>query len=857
MTALALVGPVHGAADSVVRAAARAWQSVFGDRPAPAFERRMLVVLAAPSLADRVTAANGQASAEDQRSWTAEAESQQEAILAGLASRGITLERELVFTRTLNGFSALLDARAVAELERTPGVAGIYPVRAVYPAALSAETLARPEFGPGAGRRAEEVSLPGFDGSGVTIALLDTGVDRSHPYVQGRVLRGWDVVDRDRRPNAEAHPNDPGRLETHGTRMAGLLVGTGGAAGLTGVAPGARILPIRVLGWQPTGSGGHAVLGRGDQLIAGLERAVDPDADGDIEDAAEVALTAAVEPYAAFQDSPEARAVAGASALGTLVVAPSGNDGRAGIGFGGVAAPAGAAEALAVGALDTRREVLESEVRLDVGGEMEFEETTRILSAIGPTADLALGVQALQGPSLAHPNRPAAVRSTGAVLAEFFDPRGVSLVAGRAALVPAAGGAIDVKARHAAAAGASALVLYGADAPAGALDLDEGAPLPVLAVPREAGAAAAEALAEGRTANVFVGAARRVPNPSFMEVSAFSSGGLAFDGGPKPELVAPGIGLATADVGRNPDGSPRYATATGTSAAAAVTAGAAALLAQARPGLTPSELKGLLVGSATRVQRGDELPAAVTAQGAGQVDLASASAAEVVAEPASLAFGRADGADWNATRTVKLTNVSSRALEVGFGFAPDQPGDPPVSFSAQPAHVRLEPGQSKSVAFTVTVTEDLAAGESGALVVVAEGARAVRVPWAIGVRPNGNNGLLGQVNLSHWEFEPSRSAPAVLAFRAGRIVSGPVGETIEPVSVLDVELWTDKGKRLGVLARLRNLLPGRYAFGLTGRDPMGRALDPGVYVLRLRAQPVDGGDGELPSTAEAVFRILR
>jgi hypothetical protein len=180
-----------------------------------------------------------------------------------------------------------------------------------------------------------------------------------------------------------------------------------------------------------------------------------------------------------------------------------------------------------------------------------------------------------------------------------------------------------------------------------------------------------------------------------------------------------------------------------------------------------------------------------------------------------------------------------------------------VSFSAQPAHVSLKPGESTSVAFTVTVTEDLAVGKSGSLVVASEGTRAVRVPWAIGVRPNGSSGLLGQVNLSHWEFEPSRSAPAVLAFRAGRIVSGPAGETIEPVSVLDVELWTDEGKRLGVLARLRNLLPGRYAFGLTGRDPMGRVLDPGVYVLRLRALPVDGGDGEPPSTAEAVFRILR
>ena len=856
MTALALVGPVQGAADSVVRAAARAWQSVFGDRPAPAFERRMLVVLAAPSLADRVTAAEGQASAQEQREWTADAEAQQEAILAGLASRGITLKRDLVFTRTVNGFSALLDARAVAELERTPGVAGIYPVRAVYPAAAGADALARPEFGPGTGRRAD-VSLPGFDGSGVTIALLDTGIDRTHPYVQGRVLRGWDVVDGDRQPGAEGHPEDAGRVEAHATRMAGLVIGARGAAGLTGVAPGARILPIRVLGWQRTANGGHAVLGRGDQLIAGLERAVDPDGDGDVQDGADIALAAVVEPYAAFQDSPESRAVAGASALGTLVVAPAGNDGRAGIGFGGVAAPGAAPDALAVGALDTRREVLESDVRLQVGDDTEFEETTRVLSAVGPTADGTMAVQSLQGPSLAHPERPAGTQSAGGALAEFFDPRGVSLVAGRAALVPAEGGAIEAKARNAAAAGATALIVYGADLPAGALDLDEGAPLPVLALPRDAGDAAVDALREGRPVSVFLGAARRAPNPSFMDVSAFSSGGLAFNGAPKPDLVAPGIGLATADAGRNPDGSPRYATATGTSAAAAVTAGAAALLAQARPGFSAAELKSLLVGSAARVEDGDELPAPVTAQGAGLIDLAPAAAAELVVEPASLAFGRADGPGWKATRTVKVKNLSSRALNVGFGFAPDQPGEPPLSFSAEPAHVSLEPGDSTRVTFTVSVTKDLAAGESGSLVAVAEGARAVRVPWAIGVRPNAGGGLLGQVNLSHWEFEPSRSAPAVLAFRAGRIVAGPGGETIEPVSVLDVELWTDDGKRLGVLARLRNLLPGRYAFGLTGRDPMGRVLDPGVYVLRLRAQPVDGGDGEPPSTAEAVFRILR
>jgi subtilisin family serine protease len=850
-----LVAPVQGAAESVARAAARAWQAVFGDRPVPAFERRMLVLLASPSLADRMTAATGTPSTEDQRRWTADVEAQQKLLLEGLASRGISLEREFVFTRTVNGFSALLDPRAVAELERTPGVAGIYPVRAVYPASAGADALARPEFGPGAGRRAE-VSLPGFDGSGVTVALLDTGVDRGHPYVRARVLRGWDVVDGDRRPVAEAHPRDPGRLETHGTRMAGLLVGANGVAGLSGAAPGARLLPIRVLGWQRTGSGGYAVLGRGDQLIAGLERAVDPDGDGDVEDAAEVALAAVVEPYAAFPDSPESRAVAGASTLGTLVVAPSGNDGRGGISFGSIAAPGGAPQALAVGALDARRDVLETDVELLVG-DTEFEERTRVLSALGPRTDMTLAVGGLFGPSLAHPDRAATVQSSGQMLGEFFDPNGVSLVAGRAALVPAEGGAIESKARNAAAAGAAALVVYGVDAPAGALDLDEAAPLPVVALPRDAGEAAADRLSGERPVTIFLGAAQRASNPNYLGVSAFSSGGLAFDGGPKPDLVAPGVGLATADAGANPDGSARYATATGTSAAAAVTAGAAALLAQARPGLSAAELKSLLVGNASRLERSGESPAPVTTQGAGLLDLAGAAAGELAVEPATLAFGRADGPGWSSTRTVRLRNLSSRPLEIGFGFAPDQPGLPPVEFAAQPASLSLAPGDSAAVTFTVSATRELAGGASGTLVAAAEGARAVRMPWAIGVRPNGSSGLIGSVGISHWEFEPSRSAPAVLAFRAGRVISGPRGETIEPVSVLDLELWTDKGKRLGVLARLRNLLPGRYAFGLTGRDPQGRVLEPGVYVLRLRAQAVDGGDGAPPSSAEAVFRITR
>src|SRR4029079_12795066 len=112
---------------------------------------------------------------------------------------------------------------------------------------------------------------------------------------------------------------------------------------------------------------------RTDQLIAGLDRAVDPDGDGDAHDAARIALVGLAEPFASFAESPESRArvcaggaeplassaespesraVAGALALDTLVVAPAGNDGTAGPLYGSNAGPAGAAAATTGGADD-------------------------------------------------------------------------------------------------------------------------------------------------------------------------------------------------------------------------------------------------------------------------------------------------------------------------------------------------------------------------------------------------------------------------------------------------------------------------------------------------------------------------
>ncbi|MBA2537548.1 MAG: S8 family serine peptidase, partial [Actinobacteria bacterium] len=542
--------PVRGAGESAFRAAAAAWDGVFGDRPKPASAQRMIVVLSTPSLADRMND-DPDAAPDDQKRWVAEADASQRLLIARLASRGVKVDREFSFTRTLNGFSALLDPRAHAELERTAGVAGVYPVRTVYPASVVSQTLARPEFRPGGGRR-PDVSLPGFDGSGVTIALLDSGVDLDHPYLGGRVLAGVDLVDSDRLAVAEPKPDEPKRLEEHGTRMAGILVGAGGPAGLTGVAPGALIFPIRVLGWERAADGSYALLGRSDVLIAGIERAVDPDGDGDVEDAARITLAAVNEPYASFADSPESRSVTGAALVGTLVVAPTGNDGRAGRGFGTVGSPGGAPAALTVGALDARRTVLMARTVLRVGSETTLDSAARVLGSVHPGGSLP--VTGLLGPSLADPQRAETAAVGGAVLADFFDKEGVSRVAGRAALIPAGDGGLEVRAKNAVTAGASALLVYGTKLPAGALDLEEATAIPVVALPEEEGGDALAALARGEAVSVSFGRSEPHPNRAADRVAPFSSGGVAFDGRVKPDVVAPGVGIATADAGGNPDG---------------------------------------------------------------------------------------------------------------------------------------------------------------------------------------------------------------------------------------------------------------------------------------------------------------
>ena len=107
-------------------------------------------------------------------------------------------------------------------------------------------------------------------GEGVVVAVLDTGIDRTHPALAGRVLTGYDFVDMDADP-AEVGVSGVDVTYGHGTHVAGLVALA---------APDAQILPVRVL--DQDGAGNLWVLAEA------LAYAVNPDGDLDTPDGAQV-----------------------------------------------------------------------------------------------------------------------------------------------------------------------------------------------------------------------------------------------------------------------------------------------------------------------------------------------------------------------------------------------------------------------------------------------------------------------------------------------------------------------------------------------------------------------------------------
>ncbi|MGV9940862.1 type VII secretion-associated serine protease mycosin [Streptomyces sp. NPDC003401] len=181
-------------------------------------------------------------------------------------------------------------------------------------------------------------------GAGITVAVLDTGVEADHPDLDGNVLAGRDMV------GFGAGPGDRAWAR-HGTAMAGIIAGhghgEGNAEGVMGIAPEARILPVRVILEDGDPSRTKARNTRGNALAEGIRWAADQGADV-------INLSLGDDSASAHPEPAEDEAVQYALAKGSVVVASAGNGGEKGDHISYPAAYPGVIAATAVDRYGTR-----------------------------------------------------------------------------------------------------------------------------------------------------------------------------------------------------------------------------------------------------------------------------------------------------------------------------------------------------------------------------------------------------------------------------------------------------------------------------------------------------------------------
>jgi serine protease AprX len=473
----------------------------------------------------------------------------------------------------VGGFAAAVPAGALRDLLAAPSVSAVSvdaPLRLAggrWSSAGEDDPLAEVAEAVGAGALHEA----GIDGSGVDVALVDSGVVPVSGL--GNVIHGPDLSFESQQPGL-AHLDSFG----HGTHLAGIVAGrTGGD--FRGLAPGARIVSLKVAD----------AFGATDvsQVIAAIDWVVQHRNAHGLRIRV-LLLAFGTDARQAYEVDPLAHAVEVAWQRGIAVVVSAGNSGSAGL-----TNPARTPHVIAVGAADIQ--VLESrpDSGVDTGAPVE-----PVVDANGEEPE----------PTDSHPADPA----SDTTMPEEPTPGDVAPADGTAEL-PGGEGAVATDADGA-----------GGDTatdPADASPAPEGAGEPP-ADPGSEGEPPADASAAGD-----------LPAPgtdadASATVAAVPSWSSLGDGIRNPDVVAPGVAVVSlrapgsvideqfpgARVG--PD--ERYFRGSGTSQAAAVVAGVAALLIDQRPWLHPDALKALLTSTAR------PLGAPSEAQGAGLVDAEAA-----------------------------------------------------------------------------------------------------------------------------------------------------------------------------------------------------------------------------------------
>ncbi|MFY8301092.1 S8 family serine peptidase [Pseudoalteromonas sp. SS15] len=518
----------------------------------------------------------------------------------------------------------------------------------------------------------------GFTGSSQSVAVLDTGIDYTHKILggegtleaysaaaadqtsvtwpQGQVVGGYDAF----RGDADPIENDPRFDATTGTPNA-TNHGTNVAHSVTGIAPGVELYAYTVCGDRTQNCSGAA------QILA-LEKAMDPNGDGNISDRVDVINMSLGGDYGSTHtQSGTQYLIHKAVKLGTNLVISAGNDADHPFIVGG---PSTTPNALSVGAMTHPVEqIVTSKREASLNGSAVAFGT----ASFGEQGPLSF---TSEGKEFIYPdaNQEACVE-----FAEGTD------FTGKVVLVDRGGCGFSDKVLNAQKAGASFVIVVNNKANDGAFGMAaspgaEAVTIRSFMLSLEDGQVVKDAIANGRAFDLTVDIEET--NIAGNAVAGFSSRGPSMDGLLKPEITAPGSEIVLAKPGSVESDPAAIGTSTmknsGTSFSGPIVAGAVALVRDARPYMNAEEVKAVLMNTAdlnvyeeALALNEDAKLAPISRIGAGLVDVNKAIESPVAAwvhhadfdtNQAALSFGLLSVSESSSyTKTVQVKNFSSEA----------------------------------------------------------------------------------------------------------------------------------------------------------------------------------------------------
>jgi minor extracellular serine protease Vpr len=637
-------------------------------------------------------------------------------VFSHLRRLGIEVSPRHEFELVINGFSLTLPANQLPLLASVPGVTGIFENVAISGEDLSESAVMNVSGELAVGVPA--VGAPamwnaGFRGNGILVAIIDDGVDYTHPDLGGcfgpgcKVVGGYDFIDLDADPNSG---RTGAARDYHGTHVAAI------AAGTKGVAPDANILAIRVLGTNTSGKTSNL-----DTVMAGAEYAVRHQVHV-------VNMSIGFRGVASSSANLYAQVVENVVRTGVVWVNSNGNDGPTPY----IPNMYGAApSAIATGNADARptsypRTVISATGEALIGGGYGTPFPAALLGPSLPVVDVGFG------------NTPA-----------YYAGKDV---AGKVALALRGGAAGEDagfvnKSDQALAAGAAAIIIYNDAARAVDFSIPETS-LPSFSMSHANGLKV--------IANPLITVANFDPG---VQMNSGSSRGPTFDLMIKPDVSAPGTNIVAAVPYEA--SSTGYASLNGTSMAAPHAAGAAALLRQKFPEWTPAQVKSALMSTATNLSDLFSQSYRTIDQGAGFVNLSRAMSPSLSTAPASISFGQLLPPELTATREITVT--AGATYNVSVSWVRSYSGA-----SLTPSAAAVFPGTS-TLAVNAAISSSSPAGEYEGYVLfvnAADPADTYRVPFLFAHSlPVSEVAMSRQFLQSVGTFPDERST---VTFKAGR-----------------------------------------------------------------------------------------